>query len=126
MRLSKPALAEKNINQTAAPRRKLQNFPSDTAGGISSMLSDKEICAAPFRDLKASEVPIRHSFELVNDKLIYYNPLHASPHDNRIISSVTKINKILKADIVTIAYRSPSFPLVIAEKKDGKQRFYIN
>ena len=75
-------------------------------------------------DLMPAEVPVSHSFDLV-DPTPFYSPVRRLPL--RYIAVVRKeLDNMLEAGIITPAVSSWSFPVLIASKKDGRPRLCVD
>ena len=116
--------SDEEADQAASVALKLSHLPDWAGAYISKLLRDCSICAWSFEDLHAAEVPIRHSFELTDDRPVYHNPRRMSPRDNQTVRE--EIDKMLRAGIIVPADSAWAFPVVIVAKKDGSPRFCID
>lgn len=73
------------LDRASVLTSKLNHLPSDIAQEINKFLRDKCICDWVFRDFKAANVPVRHEFELTDDRPIYYSARRMLHRDNLII-----------------------------------------
>ena len=76
------------------------------------------------QDLRPSSVPVKHYFELTDSTPIYHRPRRMSPRHQRVVQE--EIQKMLEAGIIKPSAACWSFPVVIAQKKDGKPRFCVD
>lgn len=74
--------------------------------------------ARNLHDIRPANTPVRHSFELRDEDLIYSRGRRLYLHQNQIVRE--EIDKMLRAGIVTPASSAWYFPVVIETKKDGK------
>ena len=75
-------------------------------------------------DLRPAEVPVSHSFGLVDSTPIYSSVRRLPPRHNAVVRE--ELDKMLEAGIITPAVSAWYFSVVIASKKDGRPRFCVD
>ena len=113
------------INETMRIlREKLAHLDNEAQRIIETALIDKSIVATSLDDLRPTEVPIKHHFELDDTNPIYHSARRMAPLHNKIVRK--ELDKMLEAGIITPSSSAWSFPVVIVSKKDGNPRFCVD
>ena len=105
-------------------RERLVHLDNEAQSLIQTALMDKSIAATSLDDLRPSEVPIKHLFELDNTNPIYHSARRMALLHNSIVRK--ELDKMLQAGIITPSSSAWSFPAVIVSKKDGNPRFCVD
>ena len=103
---------------------KLSHISKENADRIICSIKSMGIAAWSLDDLRPADVPVSHSFELIDDTLISHAVRRLPPRHNAVVRE--DINKMQRARIITPSAAAWSFPVVIATKKDGKLRFCVD
>lgn len=111
--------------QDSLLRSKLCHIMKEEADRIVESIKARGIAAWSLDDLRPSDVPVSHSFELVDPTPISHSARRLPPpKHNEVVRE--ELEKMEKAGIITPSVSAWSFPVVIATKKDGKPRFCVD
>lgn len=103
---------------------KLRHLPQDKANDLSQLILELKDVALLLQDLRTALVPVEHLFELSDDTPIYYRCSRIPPKPNGIIKK--ELGMMLEAGSITPDSSAWSFLVVIATKKDGKPRLWVD
>ena len=103
---------------------KVVHLPTSMQETIVENLEESGVVARSLDDLRPSDVPIQHEFELTDSSPIHFSPRRLPPRHSMLVRR--EIDKMLEAGIITPSTSAWSFPVVIASKKDGKPRFCVD
>ena len=74
--------------------------------------------------LRPAEVPVSHSFDLVDPTSIYYPVRRLSPRHNAVVRE--ELDKMFEAGIIATELSAWSFPMVVASKKNVRTHFCVD
>lgn len=93
-----------------------------TSEKMIGLLFGHGIIAWDIWDLISADVSVSHSFQLPNSEPISHLPRRPKPKWNEIIRE--NVNSIREGGIILPMSSFWSFPVVVAQKKEGKDAFY--
>ena len=103
---------------------RLAHLPRKAQEELFQIIQSLEIAAWSFDDLRPSQVPYHHSFDLEDNNPIHFRSRRAPPIHQKVIRE--QVDKMLEAGIITPSVSAWSFPVVIATKKGGTYRFCVD
>ena len=122
-----PAATDANQDQGRGPASlydKVVDLPTNMKEKIVEKLEESGLVARILEDLRPSDVPIQHGFELMDSSPIHFSPRRLPPRHSMLVRR--EIDNMLEAGIITPYTSAWSFPVVIASKKDDKLRFCLD
>ena len=102
----------------------MRHLASEAKESTISSIENSGIAAWSLDDLKPSDAPVTHSFELENPSPIRHASRRLPPGHNGVVRE--ELDKMLEAGIITPSLLAWSFPVLIASEKDGNPRFFVD
>ena len=103
---------------------RLAHLPRKAQEELFQLIHCLDIAAWSFDDPRPSKVPYHHSFELEDDHPIHFRSRRAPSIHQKVIRE--QADKMLEAGIIIPSVSAWSFPVVIATKKGGTYRSYVD
>ena len=113
-----------DCSHSAALSAKIELLTEQEQREVTSMLLELDTVAWDIKDLRPSDVPVSHSFELTDETPIHLRSRRLSPKHNEFVRK--ELDDLLDAGIIVPTSSAWSFPIVIASKNDGKSRFCVD
>lgn len=102
---------------------KLEHLPENKMKSLNRSIIESSVADCSLNNLRQSDVPVKHSFELTENRPIAHLVRRLPPPHNEVIR--TDLVKMLQSRIMTPSVSGWSFQVVIASKKDGTSIFFV-